>query len=460
MKNTNLVRRHAKMFDSHIFLRIFCLMRNFLLILAGLGIFFGNTGQADAQDAVSGTGFVDVEVMHPNATAIGFMSITGTMNGYAGAEFRPDGLVNRAEMMKIMVSLLFGAGQVQSCDLSSLPFSDIDLTAWYSPYICVGYANNLLSGFPDGTFRPAENVNVVQAMKFAALVGGADLADGNPWFSPYATFLSDRWSLPLSLEALSDPITRKNVAEMLYRVNLWESKLSQVDNSQEEDAFWKRESLTLADVLSGARPSAFVPKPEPVLHMDPTDVYFAERLNQEHIDELLKAVNDERWEVEKSAELTLSRQLSWAAQVHADRLIAYDFFAHTTPGGDTVRDRTTASGFKAVYFGENLVRGARNAEEAIYKWSHSPKHYANLLDPVYTHVGIGWVIDEQLGGRYYVLLFAQQVPGAPGAEIRTNDTAGPAEGDDTIEYEELDASEEEIKPLSVEEALERLNGQY
>ncbi len=425
-------------------------MKKFVCFLFSV-LFGGIYGHVLAQGS---TGFIDVPSGHENIQAIGFMRVTGVMNGYEGGEFRPYSPLNRAEMMKVMVTLLYTPSDVQNCPVSDLPFSDTDKSAWYAPYICVGLQNNLLSGFPDNTFRPADNVNVAQAIKFAALTGGAPLADGNPWFAPYAQNLSDKWAMPLSLEPISANVSRRNVAEMLYRVHLWDSGLGKVNNNQEEDQFWKKEALTLQDILNGNRPKPFVAAPEPVLHMDMADPYFAERMGQDHVSALLEVVNAERKTVNNAQPVALNRQLSWAAQVHADRLVEYDFLAHVTPAGSTVRDRVTESGFAAVYFGENILRGATSPADALEIWKTSPKHYQNLLDGVYTHAGIGWAIDEEKGGRYYVMIFGQIVPDAPESPRRPNNIAGPAEGADETIYQEYDPTEVEIKPLSIKEALD------
>lgn len=110
---------------------------------------------------------------------------------------------------------------------------------------------------------------------------------------------------------------------------------------------------------------------------------------------------------------TRSTQLEDSAQNYADHMIRDAFFAHITPDGQTVQQRIGATGFTNKTFrldcrclpgyalGENLAKGQKTAEEAVHDWMKSPEHKAAILNPAYTHTGIGlnagiWV--EHFGG--------------------------------------------------------------
>lgn len=110
---------------------------------------------------------------------------------------------------------------------------------------------------------------------------------------------------------------------------------------------------------------------------------------------------------------TPSTQLETSAQNYADRMVRDGFFAHITPDGQNVQERIDATGFTDKSYrqeclcfpgyalGENLAKGQKTAEEAVNDWMKSPEHKAAILNPRYTHTGIGlnagiWV--EHFGG--------------------------------------------------------------
>jgi len=50
-----------------------------------------------------------------------------------------------------------------------LPFSDVSPTAWYAPMLSYLYENNLITGYPDGTFRGNEDLKRSEMAKFVIL---------------------------------------------------------------------------------------------------------------------------------------------------------------------------------------------------------------------------------------------------------------------------------------------------
>jgi len=85
------------------------------------------------------------------------------INGNLDGTFRPDNCVNRAEFLK----MLFVA---QGVDINDMPsggagYTDLDSKEWYYPYVKIATVKGTVNGYPDGTFRPGQCVNRVEAMK-------------------------------------------------------------------------------------------------------------------------------------------------------------------------------------------------------------------------------------------------------------------------------------------------------
>lgn len=109
--------------------------------------------------------------------------------------------------------------------LPSLTFPDVPIDAWFTPSICAAWENGIVSGYPDGRFRPEEGVRFVEAAKMLALGFGLtgmelpNFGDANTeWYRPYVEFLSAQNAIPLSITDLAQPINRGEMAEFLYRL--------------------------------------------------------------------------------------------------------------------------------------------------------------------------------------------------------------------------------------------------
>lgn len=72
----------------------------------------------------------------------------GYIDGYGDGSFRPDNLLTRAEMVKIITKA--GGLKLQSGTQS---FSDIS-GHWARDYIVIASSNGVINGYPDGKFRP------------------------------------------------------------------------------------------------------------------------------------------------------------------------------------------------------------------------------------------------------------------------------------------------------------------
>jgi hypothetical protein len=88
--------------------------------------------------------------------------IEGTMvNGKR--YFRPNDAVVRAEALKM---LLYGAGHnAFDKPLASALFTDVSVNDWFSGLVAYAKANNIVSGYSDGSFKPAQQVTRAEASK-------------------------------------------------------------------------------------------------------------------------------------------------------------------------------------------------------------------------------------------------------------------------------------------------------
>jgi len=150
--------------------------------------------------------------------------------------------------------------------------------------------------------------------------------------------------------------------------------------------------------------------PEPAVPLLPAENPFpncsagSDTLIEGRLLELLNAARSENG----SGRVERESHLDAAATQHALDLACNNLMDHTGSDGSTVPDRLTAAGYAFAVYAENIFAGgAGTPEAAINAMMASSKHRANLLNPDFTQVGIGYIVLE--GSHYtayYVIDFA------------------------------------------------------
>jgi len=147
----------------------------------------------------------------------------GIVSGYADGSFKPDNLINRAEFTKIVVGAVYPETQDCAGTTSTFNFSDIVKTAWYADFVCMAFGDQIISGYPDGTFGPAKNINYVEAAKIlvnAFKIPTAPPTAGQAWYQGYVNTLVFQKVVPTSITTMDHLMTRGEMAEMIFQIKL------------------------------------------------------------------------------------------------------------------------------------------------------------------------------------------------------------------------------------------------
>ena len=173
--------------------------------------------------------FTDVPTTHENSTAILYIQNEGIVEGYVDNTFRPENTINRAEFTKIIVEATWRNSDVVSDCAQKQQFSDVAAGKWYDKYICVAAKTSLVSGYPDGTFKPGNHIIFSEAAKIIAAADSINFATGRQelpelvseiWYERYVRYLEDRNAIPLSITSFDTEITRGEMAEIIYRLKV------------------------------------------------------------------------------------------------------------------------------------------------------------------------------------------------------------------------------------------------
>jgi uncharacterized protein YkwD len=120
--------------------------------------------------------------------------------------------------------------------------------------------------------------------------------------------------------------------------------------------------------------------------------------------EVLKLINQKRASgcncgttyYPKTTPLTLDSRLTKASNLHAADMATKNYFSHTGSDGSTPWDRMSRQGYSYSYAGENIAAGYSTASAVVQGWLNSPGHCANIMNPNFVHVGVGY----STGGSY------------------------------------------------------------
>jgi hypothetical protein len=181
-------------------------------------------------DAPVTTSFSDITDAHPNAAAIRFVHEEGIVAGYPDGTFKAESPIIRAEFTKIISLATASQEEINACQENA--FSDVPSGEWYVRYLCHARRRNMIDGYPDGTFQPAQQIAFVEAAKILSrafdLVTmtrcGAQVrcpqtdTPEHPWFEAYVLALEGKNAIPRSIIRFEQKITRGEMAEMVYRL--------------------------------------------------------------------------------------------------------------------------------------------------------------------------------------------------------------------------------------------------
>lgn len=82
-----------------------------------------------------------------------------------------------------------------------------------------------------------------------------------------------------------------------------------------------------------------------------------------------------------------SCELATAARNHSSDMATNNFFSHTGSDGSSAGERATRAGYSWSAWGENIAAGYTSVGAVMQGWIDSPGHCANLMAPIFSHLG-------------------------------------------------------------------------
>lgn len=137
-----------------------------------------------------------------------------------------------------------------------------------------------------------------------------------------------------------------------------------------------------------------VQRPDP-LTPDLVPVYEQEVLRLVNVEREKRGLNPLKWDSE----------LSKAARFKSEDMRDHNYFDHESP---TFGSLENLLGFFKISYssaGENLAGGLFHPEDAVEGWMNSPGHRENILNPQFTHLGVGYADGDGYFLAYWTQIF-------------------------------------------------------
>ncbi len=187
----------------------------------------GNFGELKSESLRSQV-FKDVDGNNKYTEAIEYLYEKKVINGYGDGTFKPEGHLNRAEAVKI---ILVG-NEIVINQTKTSKFPDVGKSEWFTNYVNTAVARGIVSGYSDGNFRPSNTISRAEFLKVAVLTAGfnpiSPTADPYPdvkksdWFAPFFDLAKKQKLLSAKKGGYMVPsqnITRAEAADIIYKLS-------------------------------------------------------------------------------------------------------------------------------------------------------------------------------------------------------------------------------------------------
>lgn len=176
--------------------------------------------------------FNDVKTNSSLYDATKFLLDKQIISGYPDWSFKPYRAVNRAEIIKLLITSKYWLNYNKSWATTN--FTDTSQNEWYSPFLNKAVSMKIVWWYPDWSFRPNAPVNTAEFLKFLNLTFKLQTGlqytykdiPNNAWYKPYIWIASKYQLFPSRKDKLNPEsrLTRQDIAIALY--NYFKATLS------------------------------------------------------------------------------------------------------------------------------------------------------------------------------------------------------------------------------------------
>ena len=127
--------------------------------------------------------------------AVDVMSAVKVIDGYADGSFNPSATLTRGAAAKIICNLILGPTTASALVADAAPYKDVPVNHTFAGYIAYCQKTGIISGYADGTFKPANTLTGYAFMKM--LLGALGYKAENEGYT------GPNWSINVAKRALN-----------------------------------------------------------------------------------------------------------------------------------------------------------------------------------------------------------------------------------------------------------------
>ena len=129
------------------------------------------------------------------AEAVDVMSAVKVIDGYADGSFNPSATLTRGAAAKIICNLILGPTTASALVADAAPYKDVPVNHTFAGYIAYCQKEGIISGYADGTFKPANSLTGYAFMKMLLGALGYDAANEG--------YVGPNWSINVAKRAIN-----------------------------------------------------------------------------------------------------------------------------------------------------------------------------------------------------------------------------------------------------------------
>lgn len=188
--------------------------------------------------------YYDVQADYKYANSINNISEQGIVHGYTDGTYRPNQILSRAELLKIVLEA-FEKDKVPDYYIENC-FTDVPSSEWHAKYICFAKEKGYINGYLDGTFKPNQSVNLAEALKMIMEVNKVqayenfklDNPEIEPWYFGIIALAKQANFIPEETTKITQGLNRGQMAEIIVRIqNFDPDSIKQIEFTQDSQGF-------------------------------------------------------------------------------------------------------------------------------------------------------------------------------------------------------------------------------
>lgn len=209
-------------------------MKRLLVVLLVVAMVFGL--------ATSAFAYTDTKDLNrPTQDAVAKLTALKVVGGYPDGSFGAALEITRAEFSKIACNLAGVGGAAENLGSTPSRFSDVPTGAWHTGWVNLATAQGFVNGYPDGTFKPNNNITMQEVVTVLLRIAGYDDNLPGPWPFDYIA--------QASRLGITDDVTFVATA----RANRGEVAVMASNTLDQDVVYWNSDKARFEDVHEPAR---------------------------------------------------------------------------------------------------------------------------------------------------------------------------------------------------------------